>query len=359
MVKFSSRDGAFADRLSCLPAASGATEPGGADGSDKDSDIGELSHKGNAFVATTGAFTLPNDAGLGELGVASFVYGGVNAGFEEGVHLSYDDNVQDEDIGVPSDATLYRSGSTATVSDQVPVRAGWTFAGWNTKPDGTGTACAPGGEIALVADTVLYAQWSKVPVGLLTVRKVLAGTGAESGRRFAMTVTLDDTTVTSHYGDMEFMDGVATVELAGGESSTATGLPAGTKYRVSEQDYSADGYTSTIDQAEGTVSDGGSAEVTVTNRRDATGPVNPGGPGEPDDPDIPADPDDPTDPDIPRSRMILQTPMSQRTRRPLLAPRIPRSRRRRRNRARTTCRPTGPTRLTPRCFPRRATTRSP
>lgn len=299
VVKFSSHDDAFADRLSCLPAASEAPEPGGADGSDKDSDIGELSHEGNAYVATTDAFTLPTDAGLGELGVASFVYGGVNAGFEEGVHLSYDDNVQDEDIKVPSDATLYRSGSTATVSDQVPVRAGWTFEGWNTEPDGAGQAYVPGGTITLVADTVLYAQWLKAPVGSLTVRKVLAGTGAESGRRFAMTVTLDDATVTGRYGDMEFTDGVATVELAGGESSTATGLPAGAEYRVSEQDYSADGYISTIDQAEGTVSDGGSAEVTVTNRRDATGPVNPGGPGEPDDPDIPTDPDDPTDPDVP------------------------------------------------------------
>ncbi len=299
VVKFSSSEDVFADRLSCLRWASDATEPGGADGSDVDSDIGGLSHEGGAFVATTGAFNLPNDEELGELGVASFVYGGVNAGFEKGVHLSYDDNVQNEDIVVPSDATLYRSGSTPTVSDQVPVRAGWTFEGWNTEPDGTGKAYAPGGTITLDADTVLYAQWSEVPVGSLTVRKVLAGTGAESGRRFAMTVTLEDATVTGRYGDMEFKDGVATVELAGGESSTATGLPAGTKYRVSEQDYSADGYTSAIEQAEGTVSDGGSAEVRVTNRRDATGPVDPGGPGEPDDPDIPTDPDDPTDPDVP------------------------------------------------------------
>lgn len=311
VVKFSSSDGAFADRLSCQRRASGATEPGGADGSDKDSDIGELSHEGGAFVATTDAFNLPNDAGLVELGVASFVYGGVNAGFEKGVRLSYNGNVQGEDIEVPSDATLYRSGSTANVSDQVPVRAGWTFEGWNTERDGTGEVYKPGTKINLVADTVLYAQWSKVPVGSLTVHKVLAGTGAESGRSFAMTVTLDNISLNGHYGDMEFTDGVATVELAGGESSTAAGLPAGTKYRVSEQDYSADGYSSTIEQAEGTVSDGGSVEVTVTNRRDVTGPVNPGGPGEPDDPDIPTDPDDPdipADPDDPTDSDVPEDP---------------------------------------------------
>lgn len=311
VVKFSSSDGDFADRLSCLRWATGAKVPGGADGSAVDSDIGGLSDEGGAFVATTDAFTLPNDAGLVELGVASFVYGGVNAGFEEGVHLSYDDNVQDEVIEVPSDATLYRSGSTATVSSQVPVRAGWTFAGWDTEPDGTGEACAPGGTITLVADTVLYAQWSKVPVGSLTVRKVLAGTGAESDRRFTMTVTLEDATVTGRYGDMEFTDGVATVELAGGESSTATGLPAGTEYRVSEQDYSADGYTSAIEQAEGTVRDGGSAEVTVTNRRDATGPVNPGGPGDPTEPAAPEEPgaeDVPTDrTDAPHTEVLPRT----------------------------------------------------
>ena len=41
---------------------------------------------------------------------------------------------------------------------QAPVQ--WTFAGWNTKPDGSGTAYAPGGAYKGPGGEILYAQWS-------------------------------------------------------------------------------------------------------------------------------------------------------------------------------------------------------
>jgi uncharacterized repeat protein (TIGR02543 family) len=41
------------------------------------------------------------------------------------------------------------------------ARVGFTFAGWNTKADGTGTSLAPGGQFALPpGDTTLFAKWS-------------------------------------------------------------------------------------------------------------------------------------------------------------------------------------------------------
>lgn len=44
------------------------------------------------------------------------------------------------------------------------LRVGYAFTGWNTLPDGSGTAYAPGGEILLVeGELILYAQWESVP----------------------------------------------------------------------------------------------------------------------------------------------------------------------------------------------------
>lgn len=42
-------------------------------------------------------------------------------------------------------------------------RVGYTFTGWNTKSDGTGTPYKPGDEINLTADLTLYAQWERMP----------------------------------------------------------------------------------------------------------------------------------------------------------------------------------------------------
>ena len=40
--------------------------------------------------------------------------------------------------------------------------SGYTFAGWNTAADGTGTAVADGASFGFTSDTVLYAQWTPI-----------------------------------------------------------------------------------------------------------------------------------------------------------------------------------------------------
>ncbi|MCC8123252.1 MAG: InlB B-repeat-containing protein, partial [Oscillospiraceae bacterium] len=40
-------------------------------------------------------------------------------------------------------------------------RPGFTFTGWNTAPDGSGTAYQPGDTILITGDVVLYAQWTQ------------------------------------------------------------------------------------------------------------------------------------------------------------------------------------------------------
>ena len=51
-----------------------------------------------------------------------------------------------------------------TIRENPFLRVGYAFTGWNTLPDGSGTAYAPGGEIMLVeGELILYAQWESVP----------------------------------------------------------------------------------------------------------------------------------------------------------------------------------------------------
>lgn len=58
-----------------------------------------------------------------------------------------------QQVGAGGAAINVASGSALT-------RSGYTFSGWNTRADGTGTAYAAGSSISLSADTALYAQWT-------------------------------------------------------------------------------------------------------------------------------------------------------------------------------------------------------
>jgi len=50
-------------------------------------------------------------------------------------------------------------GVNLTLSSQVPTWTGYTFLGWNTKADGTGTSYNPGGTYSSDANATLYAIW--------------------------------------------------------------------------------------------------------------------------------------------------------------------------------------------------------
>ena len=80
--------------------------------------------------------------------------------------------------------------------------------------------------------------------GGLTVSKTVSGAGADNEDEFAFTVTLGDISITGTYGDLAFTDGVAHFTLKGGESVTASELPAGTGYTVTEND--SKGYAVTV-----------------------------------------------------------------------------------------------------------------
>lgn len=83
--------------------------------------------------------------------------------------------------GAPASQTK-TYGQTLTLSSTRPARSGYTFLGWATKSDGTGTAYAPGGSYTANAAATLYAVWVAVQVTSLSAyRSNSAGTRSDSG----------------------------------------------------------------------------------------------------------------------------------------------------------------------------------
>ena len=117
-------------------------------------------------------------------------------------------------------------------------------------------------------------------VGDLTVRKTLSGNAAESGKEFHFTVTVN-AGASSVSGAFDYTgmggkeDGILTLEngsdtftLKGGESITIHNLPKGAAYTVTEEDYSADGYSVSAVNASGTISADTIAEVSFINTKE-------------------------------------------------------------------------------------------
>ncbi|WP_206669721.1 InlB B-repeat-containing protein [Paenibacillus luteus] len=81
---------------------------------------------------------------------------------------------------VPTDSGSYEQGITVSVNDNIGnlVKTGYTFAGWNTQADGTGTDYAAGAAFNMGASNVtLYAQWTLNPTYTVTYN----GNGSTGG----------------------------------------------------------------------------------------------------------------------------------------------------------------------------------
>ena len=61
-------------------------------------------------------------------------------------------------------ALMANPGYDKKLSSNTFTREGYTFTGWNTKADGTGTGYADGAIVNFSANTTLYAQWTQNPV---------------------------------------------------------------------------------------------------------------------------------------------------------------------------------------------------
>lgn len=105
--------------------------------------------------------------------------------------------------------------------------------------------------------------------GRLRITKMVPGSN-DTNTEFGMQVTLSGTgsRINGTYGDLQFVNGVATFTLTNGESKTATNLPAGVRYSVTETD--AKGYRVYYRNQEGTITRNQTAEVIILNYSSTT-----------------------------------------------------------------------------------------
>ncbi|MCM1101401.1 MAG: InlB B-repeat-containing protein [Clostridium sp.] len=83
----------------------------------------------------------------------------VNPGYDL-LYVTYGANGGEGKI---SDATEYMEGDTVSVqSGEALRRDGYRFTGWNTRPDGTGTAYPAGSTFSIMEEVTLYAQWTSL-----------------------------------------------------------------------------------------------------------------------------------------------------------------------------------------------------
>jgi uncharacterized repeat protein (TIGR02543 family) len=118
-----------------------------------------LEGSGNVFVG--GNFS--SIGGQARYGLAS-----LSPGFPEVTYgITYNANGSTSGVA-PSDPGVYSPGTTVTVLANTGnlVKNGYTFAGWNTTPDGSGTIYAGGTSFAIGANIILYAQWNATTYGV-------------------------------------------------------------------------------------------------------------------------------------------------------------------------------------------------
>ena len=75
----------------------------------------------------------------------------------------YNDKQSVKNLATSGTYNLYANWTLGTVTLPTPTRTGYTFAGWNTKADGTGTNYAAGASYKPTANVTLYAKWTANP----------------------------------------------------------------------------------------------------------------------------------------------------------------------------------------------------
>ena len=128
--------------------------------------IGSLTKTGYTF---NGWNTAGNGSGTSYNGGDTFAMGSSNvtlyAQWTENTYtVAYNGNFNTGG-SVPVDGTTYHNGDTATVLGNTGslVRTGYTFAGWNTAANGSGTSYTGGDTFSIgLSNVTLYAQWTAI-----------------------------------------------------------------------------------------------------------------------------------------------------------------------------------------------------
>ncbi len=93
---------------------------------------------------------------------------------------------------VPTDSSSpYLAGSSVTVAGNTGslAKTGYTFAGWNTAANGTGTSYVQGNTFTINANTVLYAMWTAVVAPSVATPTALSSVGGDRAAYILFTQT--------------------------------------------------------------------------------------------------------------------------------------------------------------------------
>jgi pilin isopeptide linkage protein/uncharacterized repeat protein (TIGR01451 family)/uncharacterized repeat protein (TIGR02543 family)/LPXTG-motif cell wall-anchored protein len=208
----------------------------------------------------TDVFTTLSDAEIVATDAPTYTYAGVSAGFQQKTKISYDGNGATTGSKPVADAYV-SDGDTITVADNtgatsdpaVPyAKDGYTFAGWNTVADGSGTPYAAGDTFQIAGDTTLYAQWTKDVSATITGTKSVEG-DTTTAKDFTFSIAAGDDATASAVTNGTIAMPSSTTATASGVTSAdakdfsfsgitfkATGIY---KFNVIENDLPASGYT--------------------------------------------------------------------------------------------------------------------
>ncbi|MFB2020518.1 InlB B-repeat-containing protein [Pseudoflavonifractor sp. P01025] len=114
-------------------------------------------HNGSQYVGTDEEYTTTNDAAAG----STYYWDTSDSmwklqGASETITITFDANGGEGMM----DAQTTESGTDTVLTANIFTHEGYTFSGWNTTADGTGTAYADGATVNLSESTTLYAQWT-------------------------------------------------------------------------------------------------------------------------------------------------------------------------------------------------------
>lgn len=198
--------------------------------------------------------------GAGADGTYSFIGRGVPGGtIKSGDTISLAHGQSITIVGLPKDITY------------AVTEADYSGDGYSKASTGeTGTIAADTAQTAAFTNTKNEAP--DPGTGNLTISKTVSGNAADTEKKFNFTVIFDGVDGIYAYIGNGVPDGMVksgdTISLAHGQSITITGLPEGTTYTVTEEDYASDGYSKASTGETGTITVNAVQTAAFTNTRD-------------------------------------------------------------------------------------------
>ncbi|WP_379164198.1 S-layer homology domain-containing protein, partial [Paenibacillus sp. sgz5001063] len=176
---------------------------------------------------------------------------------------------------VPTDSNSYQQGNTVTILGNTGtlVKTGYTFAGWNTKADGSGTDYASNATFSMgSANAILYAKWISSNA-LLSSLSVDQGTLTPAFTAATMKYNVNGVANSVSSSNLSFTtaDSHATFTVSGAVYSSVTGNMY--TYRANNLQVGANLIQISVTAPDGT----GNTYMVTVNREDVSWQPSPGG----------------------------------------------------------------------------------